>query len=98
MTLSDIERGQLEKSIDNEIKKLKGTVDIARGAIKNKAWGVKNDQDFALGWSLGSIISDFSHNLTSSRQVNPPQEDIDEGVSIITKRIREIKEAIFKCG
>ena len=98
MTLSNEERGQLEKSIDNQIKKLKTTVDIARGATKNKEWGVKNDADFALGWSLGSIIADFSHNLTNLRQVNPPQEDIDEGVSIITKRIREIKEAIFYCG
>jgi len=72
MTLTNEERGHLEKSIDNEIKKLKGTVEIARGAIKNKEWGVKNDQDFVLGWSLGSIISDFSHNLISSRQVTPP--------------------------
>ena len=98
MVLSDNERGQLEKSIDREISRLKGTVDIARGAMKNKAWGIQNDSDFVLGWSLGSIISDFSHNLTNSRQITPTQEDIDEGVTVISKRIREIKEAIFKCG
>jgi len=98
MTLSNEERGSLEKEIDREIARLKGTIDIARTAMKNKKWGIKNDSDFALGWSLGSIISDFSHNLTNTRRVNPTQKDIDEGVTIITKRIREIKDAIFNCG
>ncbi|MCH8915326.1 MAG: hypothetical protein IIA82_05730 [Thaumarchaeota archaeon] len=98
MPLTNEERGQLEKSIDIEISRLKRTVDFARVAMKNKEWGVQNDSDFVLGWSLGSIISDFSHNISYTRQVNPPQEDINEGVDIISKRVREIKEAIFKCG
>ena len=98
MVLSNDERGHLEKSIDNEIARLSGTVDLARVAVKNKAWQIQNDSDFALGWSLGSIFSNFSHKLADTRQTNPSQEDIDEGVGIVTKRVRELKEAIFKCG
>jgi len=98
MTLSNEERGHLEKSIDNEISTLSKTIGIARVARNNTQWQVKNDSDFALGWALGSIISDFTHNMVDTRQGNPNQEDYDEAVAIITKRVREIKEAIFKCG
>ena len=98
MVLSNEERGHLEKSIDREISSLSTTISLARVARYNTQWQLKNDEDFALGWALGSIICDFSHNITNTRQVDPSQEDMDEAVEIITKRIREIKESIFKCG
>jgi len=41
MTLSNEERGHLEKSIDNEISSLSRTVGIARVARNNTEWQVK---------------------------------------------------------
>jgi len=98
MALSDEERGFLEKLIDGSIKEIKSTIDIARNESNRKEWQIQNDGDFALGWAMGTIFDNFALYLTNSRQRNPEHEDIEQAVEIITKRVREIKEAIFKCG
>jgi len=98
MALSNDERGYLEKRIDKSINEVKGTIEIARTENNRKEWQIQNDGDFALGWEMGVIFDNFALYLTMSRQRNPEQEDIEQAVQIITKRVREIKEAIFKCG
>ncbi len=59
MALSNEERGFLEKLIDQEIKGMKGTIDIARGEQSKREWQVLNDEDFALGWALSTIFNNF---------------------------------------
>jgi len=98
MALSNEERGFLEKRIDDEIKGMKATIDIARSENNRKEWQILNDADFALGWALGTIFNDFSHYISSIHQKRIDQVDIEQAIEIITKRVREIKEAIFKCG
>ena len=98
MTLGVEERGLLEKSIDYEIKKMNQTIMFGRDENSKKVLQIKNDSDFALGWALGSIISSFSHNMVERRNSILSQEDTDEAMDIVIKRVREIKEAIFKCG
>jgi len=98
MTLSNEDRGFLEKRIDSEVKDIANTIGIARNEVNKKEWQIENDGDFALGWALASVYSDFSHYYSLSHKGNPEREDVDQAVEIITKRIREIKEAIFKCG
>jgi len=98
MALSNEERGFLEKLIDQEIKGMKGTIDIARGEQSKREWQVQNDEDFALGWALSTIFNNFVHYISNIHQKRIDQVDIEQTIEIITKRVREIKEAIFKCG
>ena len=98
MALSNEERGYLEKRIDKSIKEIKSTIEIARTENNRKEWQIQNDGDFALGWEMGVIFDNFALYITNSRQSRPDDEDIEQAVQIVTKRVREIKEAIFKCG
>ncbi len=98
MTLSNEERGFLERRIDSSIKEIKTTIVIARNEDNRKEWQIQNDGDFALGWALGTIFNDFAFYYSNIRQSKPNQEEMDEAIEIISKRVRELKEAIFKCG
>ena len=98
MALSNEERGFLEKLIDEEIKGMKGTIDIARDEKNKKEWQIQNDGDFALGWALSTIFNNFVHYISNIHQKRIDQVDIEQAIEIITKRVREIKEAILKCG
>jgi len=98
MALSNEERGFLEKLIDEEIKGMKGTIDIARDEKNKKEWQIQDDRDFALGWALSTIFNNFARYISDIHQKRIDQVDIEQAIEIITKRVRDIKESIFKCG
>ncbi len=98
MTLSIEDRGLLEKNIDSEIEGIKAVINIARNELNKKEWEIRNEADFALGWAIGSISANFTHNYVDLHHAPPSKEEVSQATEIITKRIREIKEAIFKCG
>jgi len=88
----------VEKCIDNEIVRMETVIGIARNESNKKEWNIKNEADFALGWAIGSVITNFTHYYIAFHKVPLNKEGLDQSTEIITKRIREIKEAIFNCG
>jgi len=98
MVLDAEDRGYLEKLIDSEIKGVPETMEIARMPRYQKEWQIQNDADLVLGWTVGAVFSAFSMYYTNLHQEATSTKDLEEVVDIMMKRVREIKEAIFKCG
>jgi len=98
MVLNEHDRGFLENLIDEEIKQVPSTMEIARMPRYQMEWQIKSDADLVLGWSIGSIFAGFVKYYTDLHKGGFPPGDSGQAVDIIIKRIREIKEAIFKCG
>ncbi len=98
MVLNAEDRGFLENIIDKQIKEVNVVIEIARSEPNKKEWQIKNDADFTLGWVLGVIFNDFAFYFSHFHKTMMDQEQVDQVIEIISKRVREIKEAIFKCG
>jgi len=96
--LDDNDRGFLENLIDKQIQGVEDIVSIARNENNKKEWQIQNDGDFTLGWALGVIFNDFALYYSQFHKAYMDQEQVNQAINIISKRIREIKEAIFKCG
>ena len=98
MVLDEHDRGFLENIIDSEIKDVPTIMEIARLPRYQKEWQIKSDVDLVLGWTMGSIFSEFGRYYSNRHQENLAPKDVSQVVNIIIKRVRGIKEAIFKCG
>ena len=98
MVLDEQDRGYLEKLIDSEIKSVPETMEIARAPRYQKEWQIQSDADLVLGWTVGVVLKAFSIYYTNRHQEATSTEDLGQAVDIMIKRVREIKEAIFKCG
>ncbi|MCH8916416.1 MAG: hypothetical protein IIA82_11350 [Thaumarchaeota archaeon] len=70
---------------------------MARSENFRKECNLEKEEDFSLGYALGSIMKDFAiYYLGKHGKFGV--EVITQSSEILTKRIREIKEAVFKCG
>jgi len=98
MVLDEHDRGFLENLIDREIKEVPSTMQLARTPLYQKEWQIKSAADLVLGWTIGVIFTQFGMYYINLHKGILPQEDLDQSVDIVTKRVREIREAIFKCG
>ncbi len=98
MVLDSRDRGYLENLIDNEIKEVPNTMEIARAPRYQKEWQIQSDVDLVLGWTVGVIFTRFGSYYANFHNENLALEDLDQAVDIVIKRVREIKEAIFNCG
>lgn len=96
MTLSQVSRGMLEQIIDNAIRSVPSYLRIM---FQHKAeFGVKNEADYVLGFSLGSIFQGFLNNFLLTNLRNPNEEELLEASNIIFRRIRDIHNAILETG
>ena len=98
MVLDGYDGGYLENLIDMEIKGVPSTMEIARAPRYQKEWQIQSDVDLVLGCTVGAIFTGFSMYYVNLHKETLPLEDLDQAVDIVIKRVREIKEAIFKCG
>ena len=98
MVLDEYDRGFLENLIDREIKEVPDTMEMARMPRYQKEWQIQSDADLVLGWTVGVIIAIFGMYYSGLHKKSLPPEDLEQAVGIVLKRVREIKEAIFKCG
>lgn len=98
MVLDEYDRGYLENLIDREIKLVPSTMELARMPRYQKEWQIKSDADLVLGWAVGDIFTGFGMYYANLHKETLPPEDLDQAVDIVIKRVREIREAIFKCG
>ena len=95
MALDDDSRGQLERIIDRAVAEITTKVSIIR--MMKPELLIKEESDFAMGVAFGEIITSFaaSRALGRGRLTN---EELKEAWTVIMKRAREIRDAIFKTG
>ena len=98
MGLSSFDRDVLNQIIDNIVKDIRPVVEFARipefrGMLKEK-----DAFDFSLGFAIAEINGSFLVSFFKRNNRNTTQDDRDEMLRILGKRVGEIHEAIFKCG
>ena len=98
MELSTLDRGQLEKIIDRIISEAGNDVKVYRQPEIKKIFMIQREEDFVLGWSIGTIVADFSNYFALANKRMITLEELVEILKIISVRIREIREEIFKTG
>jgi len=98
MPLIDIDKKALNDLIDNTIDDIKPIVDFARMPELRSMYIDKDGSDFSLGAAVTEINTAFviGFEIRTERRVSVDEKA--EMLSILGKRIHEIKEAIFKCG
>ena len=99
MELDAIERGLLEKSIDGKIEEIPGLISTMRISKVKETLQFKDDSDFVFGLVLGGIMEKFFYYYYTTHDIQSiPTQIRIEIMNIILCRVKEIKEAIFKCG
>jgi len=99
MVLDTNDRGQLERSIDIQIKGIPLLISSFRDQDVKKFFQYKDENDVVFGMVFGSIIEKFGFYYNGIHNTDVPPADVaSEVLDVIMRRAREIKEAIFKCG
>ena len=98
MGLDQVDRDFLEKEIGRAIVDVKATIEMARNEKYRKLIQIANEPDFTFGWALGQIVRGFSYFFLIRHGRNTNESEIEEVVSRVNTRSKEIKDAIFSCG
>ena len=98
MALSTNDRGKLEKIIDHVISEAGNYVKACRQPEIKKGLMIQREEDFVLGWSLGTVVSDFSNYFFQANRRMITLDELFEVVKIVIMRIREIRDEIYKAG
>jgi hypothetical protein len=97
MPLNEILRGLLERYIDEGIAGIPTLVTVCRQGDLTSI-GVKTMEDYIFGLVQGTIIGQFGIAYKMIYFQNPTSDIVQEVTSIIFRRSREIREAIFRQG
>ena len=98
MILDEKTRGRLEQIIDNSIQSTPNIVKLLFNQQVRKRWSIENQNDFSLGFALGTIQNEFWTQFYNEYGRKPYQEELLEISDIIFKRVPEICNAIFNAG
>jgi hypothetical protein len=98
MVLDPRTRGTLEQIIDSFIQIIPNFVKPLFDPQQRVRWHIQNQNDFSIGFSLGSICSIFLNYFHSIYGRYPNKDEILEAMDIIHRRTAEIRDAIFKVG
>jgi hypothetical protein len=98
MVLDSKHRGILEKEIDNTIQAIPIFVKKYRDITMKARLQYRDEADFVLGFACGKIIFTYIHNFWIKNRRFPSKDEVEDMHLIIERRIREIKEAIFRTG
>jgi len=96
--LDNEDRAYLEKTIDRTVGEVPNLVTMARVEDYQKHGQYKEADDFVLGFATGIIYGRFIEYFVARHQRQSSEDELDEANRVILRRMREIKEAIFKCG
>jgi len=99
MPLSIPDRGMLEQIIDIEITSIENTIKVFRNPKVKSLMQIGSEEDYVLGLAMGHIMGKFEAAHVALHAPTPmSEEESEEAIKIMFKRIKEIKEAIFKSG
>ena len=98
MALDDEDRVFLEKTIDTIIKQVPDLVKMARLEEYQKYAQYKEADDFVIGIATGMIYGAFVQYFVTRQQRQANSDEVSGANQVIVRRMREIKDAIFKCG
>jgi|SRR5688572_10957289 hypothetical protein len=98
MSLDELARGMLEKYIDKVISGIPYLMPRYREKQFKDLLQFKNEDDFLQGSVYGGISWGYADQFYLLFKRTPTQEEILEIQTIIIKRMREVKDAMFKTG
>jgi|SRR5215216_1156771 hypothetical protein len=98
MVLDQMARGMLEKYIDRVIRGIPYLMSRFRKKDVKDILQYGNEEDFLYGTVYGAIVWGYTDQFQILFQRKPTQEEVFEMQTIIVKRMREVKDAIFKAG
>ena len=98
MVLTDNTRGNLENLIENTITAVPQLVELGRNESFRKEFNIREEGDLTLGIVWGYIIRGFQDSFVLDYNRLPNDLELLDMMTVVFKRTREIKEAIFKCG
>ncbi len=97
MKLDQVDRDFLEKEIDRAVADVKSTIEMVRNEEYRKFTQIANESDFTFGWALGQIVRGFSYFFLIRHGRNVNELEMEEVVSRVKIRSKEIKDAILSC-
>ena len=98
MVLDDRTRGILENQIDRTIANIPELAKISQREDFRKDFQIKEESDFMVGMVWGYIMRAFQDMFILDHSRQPNDVEALDAMSIVFKRTKEIREAIFKCG
>jgi hypothetical protein len=97
MPLNEILRGMLERYIDEGIATIPTLVTFCRQGNLTQL-GIKTMEDYIFRLVQGTVIGQFGTTYKMIYLQNPTPDIYQEVSGIISRRSREIREAIFRQG
>ena len=98
MVLDHKTRGTLENEIDKAIKNIPDLAKLTQREDFRKDFQVREESDFMVGLIWGYVLRSFQDFFILDNNRLPNQIETLDAMSIVFKRTKEMKEAIFKCG
>lgn len=98
MVLDVKTRGTLENEIDKAIKKIPDLAKLTQREDFRKDFQIREESDFMVGIIWGYVLRSFQDFFVLDYNRSPNQIETLDAMSIVFKRTKEMKEAIFKCG
>jgi len=98
MSLGEIDKEILEKLFDYAITNVRTNVKTARNGIFRNILNDKDGVDLALGLTLGILHMSFMDGFQSRHNRIPNSDENEELLTITGSKLKDLKEAIFKCG
>ena len=98
MALDNEDRAYLEKIIDGIINEVPAIMKMVRTEEYKKFVQYKDEGDVVLALATGIIHGRFAEYFVTRQQRAPNPDEVSESNQVIYRRVREITEAIFKCG
>jgi len=98
MVLDDRTRGILENQIDKAIENIPNLAKLSQREDFRKHFQLKEESDFMVGLVWGYVLRAFQDMFILDYSRLPNEMETSDAMTIVFKRTKEIREAIFKCG
>ena len=98
MVLDEQTRGILENQIDRAIENIPGLAKLSQREDFREHFQLREESDFMVGMVWGYVLRAFQDLFILDHSRPPNEMEALDAMSIVFKRTKEIREAIFKCG
>ena len=98
MVLSANLRGVLVQIVDDNVRNVPALIEMWRNEAVRQQYQIANAEDFVYGYLLSSIHNQFTLVIQGVERRLPSDQEILESKDIVSRRIPEIRNAIFSKG